>query len=69
MESERLFDPGSPMAPDQAREIWHTLVRRFTAQVSGKVTVFASEVVPGSVFAEIELPALRAKADVRLDFR
>ena len=69
MEKERLFRPDSPMSADQAREVWHVLVRRFTAQVRGRVTVFASEVIPGSVFAEIELPALRANPDVRLEFR
>jgi hypothetical protein len=69
LEKERLFDPTSPMAPDQSRLVWHTLVRRFVAQVRGRVRVYASEVIPGSVFAEIELPALRTNPDVQLDLR
>jgi hypothetical protein len=69
MENERLFAPGGRLTPEQAHQVWHTLVRRFVQATRGRVTIFASSVVPGSVFEIITLPELRANPNVTLDFK
>ncbi len=69
LEQARLFHPGAPLTAEQARIVWHEAVRSFVAQVQGKVTVIASELIPDSVFASIELPALKANPNVQLDLR
>ena len=69
MESLCLFNPGQPLPPEDVRELWLEAVRSFTEQVRGRVTLYASGVVPGSVFQEVELPMLRRLPGVTLDFK
>ncbi len=69
MESLCLFNPGQPLPPDDVREVWLEAVRSYTEQVKGRVTLYASGVVQGSVFQEVELPMLRRLPGVTLDFK
>ena len=69
MESLCLFNPGQQLTPDDARQLWHEAVRSYTEQVKGRVTIYASGVVPDSVFQDIELAMLRRLPGVTLDFK
>lgn len=69
LEADRLFHPDSSLTHSQAHSVWHTAARRFAKAARGRVTVFASEVNPDSVFGAIELPALRANPNVTLYFK
>ena len=69
MESLCLFNPGQQINPEEVREVWHEAVRTFTEQAKGRVTIYAKEVVPGSVFQNIELAMLRTLPGVTLDFK
>ena len=69
IEGDRLFHPTSRMSHEQAHHIWHVLARRFAEAAQGRVTLYASTVIPNSVFEVIELPALRANPNVTLEFK
>ena len=69
LENERLFHAGAPITAEQAREVWHQAVRSFVSQAEGQVTIYAAELIPNSVFADIEIPGLRANPNVQLDLR
>lgn len=68
-ESKNLFDPDATLTKEQAKEIWLKMVRLFAEQAKGKVTLFANEVIVGSVFQEIELPILKQNRNVSLEFK
>lgn len=69
LEQTRMFDPNSPFTHAQCHEVWHQACQKFAAAASGRVTIFASTVIPDSVFQTVELPALRANPNVTLDFK
>jgi hypothetical protein len=69
LEQQRMFDPNSPFTHAQCHEVWHQACRKFAGAASGRVTLFASTVIPDSVFQAVELPALRANPNVTLDFK
>jgi len=41
----------------------------FAEQAKGSVTIYASEVIPNSVFQAVELPALKKNPNVTLVFK
>jgi len=51
-----------------AKEVWCALAEKFALHLSGQVTIDESAPVIGSVFHEIELPALQRNAEVTLHF-
>jgi hypothetical protein len=69
IESYRLFHPSSTLTHEQAHEVWHISARRFAEAARGRVTIFANQVDPRTVFGAIELPALRANPNVTLDWK
>ncbi|HWQ51396.1 MAG TPA: hypothetical protein VN369_06275 [Terriglobales bacterium] len=58
-ESLKLFDPGSPITKDQAREIWEILSERYAKTASGNVYGFVKGSKPGSIFNTVEYQALQ----------
>jgi hypothetical protein len=69
MDSLCLFNPGQQLPPEDVRDLWLEAVRSYTEQVKGRVTIYESTVVPGSVFQEVELPILRRLPNITLDFK
>lgn len=53
-----MFDPDFDLTKEQVHELWCVLEKRFAESVEGKVTIASGEVVKGSVFEKISLPAL-----------
>lgn len=51
-----------------AKEVWCALAEKFALHLSGQVTIDESAPIIGSVFHEIELPALQRNAKVTLHF-
>lgn len=66
LEAQNLFQPNSSLTPEQAKELWYTVCRRFAEACKGEVNIFRSGIIPGSVFEEIELPALKSNKRVKL---
>jgi hypothetical protein len=69
LEAAGFFNPGGQLTHEQAHQVWHRAAERFAHAARGKVTIFAADVVEGSVFQAIELPALRSNPAVIVDFR
>lgn len=69
MEGLCLFNPGQQLTPEDVRALWHEAVRSHVEQAKGRVTIYAGDVLLGSVFQEIELPLLRTLPGVTLDFK
>lgn len=69
LEERRLFEPGSKTTHAQAHKVWHEGARMFAEQAKGSVTIYASEVIPNSVFQAVELPALKKNPNVTLVFK
>lgn len=69
LENMRMFEPGSKVTHAQAHRIWHDAARAVVELATGTVTIFMSGVVPGSVFQEIELPALKRNPNVTIVFK
>ncbi|MHB8063093.1 MAG: hypothetical protein ACYDG2_10745 [Ruminiclostridium sp.] len=67
-EKENLFQPGSPVKPEEAYQLWCRLEKRFAEQASGKVRLFAENIIPDSVFAVISLPTLKENTNVTLEY-
>lgn len=65
-----LFHPDSPgrFTREQAKKAWYAAVEQMCLQVSGRVNLDQSAVIPGSVFQEIVLPTLRRNPKVTLNF-
>jgi len=65
-----LFHPDSPgrFTREQAKKAWFTAVEQMCLQVSGRVNLAETAVIPGSVFQEIVLPTLRRNPKVELNF-
>lgn len=63
-----LFHPDSPAgwSKADAKRAWLAGAEQMCLQVSGDVPVHISEVIPGSVFQSVELPALRRNPRVRV---
>lgn len=70
LEGMRLFHPDSParFSRRAAKRAWCAAVEQMCLQVSGRVNIDQSEVIPGSVFQEIELQTLRRNPNVSLCF-
>jgi hypothetical protein len=69
LEDRRLFEPRSKLTHETAHKFWHEAARMFAEQTTGSVTIYASEVIPDSVFQAIELPALKKNPNVTLVFK
>ncbi|HEV2614885.1 MAG TPA: hypothetical protein VGV92_09335 [Gammaproteobacteria bacterium] len=70
LEEKRFFHPGSDITFEQARKLWIEFDKRFSRQVRGVVTIFCdNDLVPNSVFEQVELPILKENPNVTLDFR
>lgn len=63
-----LFDPGSPISPDEAHELWCDLEKKFAEEAKGIVTIYTKNSKPNSVFTKIALPALKNNARVSLEY-
>lgn len=68
LQSLWLFHPDSPArwSRQDSKRAWMAGAEQMCLQVSGEVPVYVSEVIPGSVFQGVELPALRRNPRVRL---
>lgn len=66
----RLFDPDSPVkfSKRDAKRAWCTGAEQMCLQISGEVSPVVTRVIQGSVFQEIELPALRRNPNVKLNY-
>jgi hypothetical protein len=62
-----LFDPGQILDKEQAKDLYFTLETRFAEGVSVNVRIAQGEIVPGSVFEKISLPALEKNRNVNLE--
>lgn len=69
LEDQRLFEPGSKTTHEQAHKMWQDGARMFAEQARGRVTIFATGVIPDSVFGVVELPALKKNPNVTLVFK
>ncbi len=70
LEHRRLFEPESTTPFEQARALWIDEERKFAATARGRVTLFESTVAnPRTVFAAVQVPALRANPGVVVDWR
>ena len=63
-----LFHPDSPARWSKAdsKRAWLAGAEQMCLQLSGEVPVHISEVIPGSVYQDVELPALRRNPRVRV---
>lgn len=63
-----LFHPDSPVGWSKAdsKRVWMAGAEQMCLQLSGEVPVHISAVVPGSVYQDVELPALRRNPRVRV---
>lgn len=70
LESLRVFHPDAPkkFSRDECKQLWCAAAEKMALQASGRVTIDVDEVIPGSVFQEVELPALKRNPGVTLDF-
>jgi hypothetical protein len=68
LEAMNLFDPGSEFSRRGAMEVWLAAARRFAEAQEGEFHIYRTEAVPGSVFEEIELPALESNPNLKLVF-
>lgn len=70
LERMRLFHPDSParFSRHDSKRAWCAGAEQMCLQVAGNVDIDQREVIPGSVFQEIELPALGRNPRVRLNF-
>jgi len=70
LEGMRLFHPDSParFARRDAKRAWCAAAEQMCLQVSGRVNIDQSEIIPGSVFQEVELQALKRNPNVSLCF-
>jgi hypothetical protein len=66
-EEKALFDPGQILDRKQAKKLYITLETRFAENVSGNVRIARNEIVPGSIFEKISLPALKKNRNVSLE--
>jgi hypothetical protein len=64
-----LFEPGSRLTHEEAHKVWHEGARMFARQVKGSVKIFMKQVIPGSVFQEIELPTLLENPNAKVKFK
>ena len=71
LEAMWLFHPDSParFPRRDAKRAWCAAAEQMCLQVSGRVNIDESEVIPGSVFQEIELQTLRRNPNVRMCFK
>lgn len=63
-----LFEPGNPVSPEEAHELWCDLEKKFAEETRGIVTVYSKKAKPHSVFNKIALPALQNNARVSLEY-
>jgi len=70
LEGMRLFHPDSParFSRRAAKHAWCAAAEQMCLQVSGRVNIDQSEIIPGSVFQEIELQTLKRNPNVSLCF-
>ena len=63
-----VFHPDSPTrwSAVDSKRVWLAAAEQMCLQLSGEVPVHISEVIPGSVFQDVELPALRRNPKVRV---
>lgn len=68
LQSMWLFHPDSPLrwSRQDSKRVWLKGAEQMCLQLSGDVPVYISEMVPGSVFQDVELPALRRNPRVRV---
>jgi hypothetical protein len=64
LDSQKLFDDGSPLSQDQARQVWATLSQRYAQGASGNVVGFVKGASPTGIFETVEYPALQNNPDV-----
>jgi hypothetical protein len=69
LENMRMFEPGSLVTHQEAHKMWHDAQRISIKLASGPVTIEMTEVIPGSVFQSVVLPALKKNPNVRLVFK
>ncbi len=71
LEQMGYFQPESRSVVQKqfAKEVWCTLAEKFALHLTGQVTIDESAPVIGSVFREIELPALRRNTEITLHFK
>jgi len=70
LERMRLFHPGNParFSKQDAKRAWCAGAEQMCLQAQGDVNIDMREVIPGSVFQEIELPTLKRNPKVTLAF-
>lgn len=70
LEGMRLFHPDSPLrfSKADAKRAWCSAAEQMCLQVHGKVNIDARELIAGSVFKEVELPALKRNPNAELAF-
>lgn len=70
LEGMRLFHPDSPMrfSKADAKRAWCSAAEQMCLQARGQVNIDARELIAGSVFKDIELPALKRNPAVELAF-
>lgn len=68
LEVMRLFHPDSPLrfSKAEAKRAWCSGAEQMCLQARGKVSIDARELIVGSVFQEVELPALKRNPNVEL---
>jgi hypothetical protein len=65
----RLFDPGGGFSHEEVHRWYHWALRKYCEELRGDVAVHVPEVVPGSVFQQVVLPALEANRHAKLNFQ
>lgn len=63
-----LFNPDCSIGKIQVHEMWCNLEKRFADNVTGKVTIYAGNVLENSVFNKISIPTLLENDKVFLNF-
>jgi hypothetical protein len=66
----RLFHPDTPQnfSKNDSKKVWCEAAEKMALQATGKVTIDETATVEGSVFREVELPALKRNPNVTLNF-
>ncbi|NLZ47796.1 MAG: hypothetical protein GX895_03240 [Clostridiales bacterium] len=63
-----LFNPRSPVSPEEAHELWCDLEKQFAQEAKGIIPVYTKNSKPYSVFTKISLPILKKNTSVSLEY-
>ncbi len=64
LDAQKLFNPGSPLTPQQATQVWSRLSQRFAQEASGNSVGFVNGARAEGIFNTVEFPTLLENPNV-----